>query len=286
MLILNQYRDCSTAGLRGLDLQLINQINRLVPGLLVNFSHLPVVCGTGAHPYLQACAVRALELAIGQAPGRTLICSSAYRSLAQQMVLWTHWKSKRCQITAAAIPGLSNHNGGLALDIKEPEVWRPILEKFGWDWLGSWDRWHFDFVGPGRRDIRALSIKAFQGLWNFNCSSDSQKIPQDGCWGPKTEQALLKTPISGFARVPTGTPPLMPIRTATPALLSLRQGNSGQAVRSLQETLRKHGYSLVVDGRFGPATATAVREFQLTQGLPSDGVVGIATQAALEKFHA
>lgn len=278
------YRDCSTAGIRGLDLQLINQINRLVPGLLGNFSHLPVSLGPGCHPYLQSPAVSALERAIAGRAGYKLHCNSAYRSLAQQFLLYCHFRDKRCQITAAAAPGLSNHNGALALDIKEPEVWRPILERFGWDWLGSWDRWHFDFVGPGRRDIRALSIKAFQCLWNFNCSN-SHRIPEDGRWGPKTEQALLKTPLAGFARVPGGeiAPSLlMPPAVAVSAFnQSLRQGNSGPAVRSLQQALVKRGYNLAADGQFGPRTVAAVRSFQLAQGLPADGVVGPATRVVL-----
>src|SRR4051794_15906110 len=62
----------------------------------------------------------------------------------------------------------------------------------------------------------------------------------------------------------------------------LRQGATGEAVRTLQGLLRTHGYpTLAVDGVFGPATAAAVRGFQAARGLEVDGVVGPRTWAAL-----
>ena len=47
----------------------------------------------------------------------------------------------------------------------------------------------------------------------------------------------------------------------------LTQGETGKAVRRLQERLVRHGYGVVVDGDFGPATAAAVRGFQADHGL-------------------
>ncbi len=64
----------------------------------------------------------------------------------------------------------------------------------------------------------------------------------------------------------------------------IRRGATGQAVRDLQARLNRDypRYSkLVVDGDFGPATDSVVREFQTRAGLVVDGIVGPATWNAL-----
>jgi predicted chitinase len=60
----------------------------------------------------------------------------------------------------------------------------------------------------------------------------------------------------------------------------LRQSNTGPNVRALQQRLSDLGYSLGVDGNFGPGTARAVIAFQQKNNLGSDGVVGPKTWAA------
>lgn len=53
------------------------------------------------------------------------------------------------------------------------------------------------------------------------------------------------------------------------------------SVREAQCRLNALGYGLTVDGSFGPATDSAVRDFQSKHALTVDGVVGTATWAAL-----
>ena len=63
---------------------------------------------------------------------------------------------------------------------------------------------------------------------------------------------------------------------------TLRRGNQGDEVADLQMLLNsKFGYDLEVDGNFGKATETAVKDFQKKHGLTADGVVGKKTWAAL-----
>ncbi len=55
----------------------------------------------------------------------------------------------------------------------------------------------------------------------------------------------------------------------------------GGAVERLQSWLNELGYSLNVDHDFGPATETAVKDFQSKKGLKADGIVGRNTWKAL-----
>ncbi len=60
-----------------------------------------------------------------------------------------------------------------------------------------------------------------------------------------------------------------------PALVILtQQGDSGAKVRAVQSQLNESGAGITVDGAFGPATATAVRNFQTSKGVSADGIVG------------
>jgi hypothetical protein len=61
----------------------------------------------------------------------------------------------------------------------------------------------------------------------------------------------------------------------------LRRGAKGPAVRAIQERLKDRGWSVKVDGSFGPATERVVRQFQENKRLRVDGIVGRATHAAL-----
>lgn len=71
-----------------------------------------------------------------------------------------------------------------------------------------------------------------------------------------------------------------------PAGLTLRQGDTGAAVRVLQQALHDSGaYGArglePVDGIYGAGTVTAVRNFQADKHLFIDGIAGVATRAAL-----
>lgn len=62
---------------------------------------------------------------------------------------------------------------------------------------------------------------------------------------------------------------------------TVRLGSTGTAVRELQQALVNKGYSLSVDGAFGPMTQNAVISFQRSVGIAADGVVGPVTWSKL-----
>jgi N-acetylmuramoyl-L-alanine amidase len=278
---ISEYRNCSTSGVKQLDLQLIAQIQKLAPGILVSFADLPVNLGAGCHPYLQAPAVAALEKAIALRGVRMTI-NSAYRTLAQQAILYAHQLNRRCGIRAAAAPGKSNHNTALAIDCEDAMGWRPYLERHEWDWIGSFDPMHFDYEGRGVVDMRHLSTLAFQKLWNLN--KRSAKLAEDGVWGAATQQALMQTLVTGFG-IADSISPSKATTTLPDAsrakIASLRYGDEGADVLALQTALKKQGMNVVCDGDFGKSTFAVVKLFQLQNGLVDDGVVGMATRKAL-----
>ncbi len=63
--------------------------------------------------------------------------------------------------------------------------------------------------------------------------------------------------------------------------LTFKTGCMGGGVRELQAGLNRLGFTLSVDGRFGPVTEEAVQTFQRAQDLEADGIVGPHTWNAL-----
>lgn len=62
---------------------------------------------------------------------------------------------------------------------------------------------------------------------------------------------------------------------------AFRIGDQGSDVAEIQGQLASLGYDVAADGDFGPATAEAVKSFQASQGIDSDGLVGPSTYSAL-----
>lgn len=120
-------------------------------------------------------------------------------------------------------------------------------------------------------------------------------VEVDGNFGPQTEtavrgfQSALGLGVDGIVGPITkrnlydaneGPGAGVDLRSSScPA--NIAQGQSGGCVATLQALLNGKGYSLAVDGDFGPLTLSAVRSFQQSAGLVVDGIVGPNTKAAL-----
>ncbi|MBD1924315.1 N-acetylmuramoyl-L-alanine amidase [Microcoleus sp. FACHB-831] len=276
--------DCKigTSAVNGLSEQIIAQMNLLVPNVLVSFEELDVKFnGSAVYAFLQPAATEAIERAISDR-GKTLLLNSAYRTVAQQYILRRQFEEGLCNIPAAALPGLSNHEGGLALDIEDADGWEPFLEKYGWNRLGrDFDPAHYDFVAAGRKDLGSIGVKAFQRLWNKNNPNDP--IAEDGDFGPATRTRLENSPVDGFEKAdsPQKLKNSSPEDSFEKANFSrvLRLTNpymEGDDVKELQKAL-----GIQADGVFGRNTQQAVKNFQNKAGLAVDGVVGPATRKAL-----
>ena len=103
-------------------------------------------------------------------------------------------------------------------------------------------------------------------------------IDADGIWGPQTQARVedFQTDNGLTEDVVAGT------ETLEALVIQVSQGKTGLEVRAAQYLLKnKFGYNIAVDGIFGPDTATAVKSFQTSKGLASDGIVGPNTWKAL-----
>ncbi|MFC4638219.1 N-acetylmuramoyl-L-alanine amidase [Deinococcus hohokamensis] len=108
--------------------------------------------------------------------------------------------------------------------------------------------------------------------------AQGQSLTADGTYGTGTANAVSAFQ-SSVGLTPDG---LIGSATWERLIRTVRQGDSGAAVQAAQGQLAARGYSVAVDGVFGPGTDSAVRSFQSSKGLTTDGVVGPNTWHALE----
>jgi N-acetylmuramoyl-L-alanine amidase len=267
MALIKDVTDCSTFSVRGLDIQLIYQMNKISPGLLVRIDDLNVSLGGSVHPWMQAPAKQQLAKALA-ARGQKMVINSAYRTIAGQMLLRTHYRNGRCGISAAAPPGKSNHNNASAIDVEDADGWRSSLEANGWQWIGSFDPVHFDCVDSNVKTIHQIAVQAFQQIWNSRRPNDP--VAGDGDFGPVTASRLRYSPAEGFSGLDI------------PRVLKLTEPlQLGNDIEALQNALRKIGIQVEVNKVFGPDTDRAVRQLQTDRQLVVDGVVGSKTRQIL-----
>jgi peptidoglycan hydrolase-like protein with peptidoglycan-binding domain len=123
------------------------------------------------------------------------------------------------------------------------------------------------------------------------------------------EEGIRPTETLQLVSTPTGTPtsntitvaetvtspPILAPTHTSPAQISeptetpyvipgwplFRKGDTGPEVYAIQHLLRSHGYDLAADGLFGTETRQQVLNFQLANGLSTDGIVGPQTWTAL-----
>jgi len=189
---------CSTAVVLGLSKQIADEIACENPLLLKRFTPTTTLqlTSNAVLPYLASAAKTALE---SVAATRTVQINSAFRTVAQQYLLYRWNLAGRCGITAAASPGRSNHETGRALDVQNYSSLISAMSAKGWSHSVPGDPVHFDHLGSP--DSRSKDVVAFQRLWNRNNPND--KIAEDGAYGPATESRLRQSPATGFALGPS-----------------------------------------------------------------------------------
>ena len=184
---------CSTAVVIGLSKQIADEIGCMSPASLQKFAPTAnlVFSSSAVLPYLGGPAKAAIQR-VGA--NYSLQINSAFRTVAQQYLLYRWYQQGRCGITAAATPGRSNHQSGRAVDISNYSSRISAMSAQGWAHDVPGDPVHFDHLASP--DIRGMDVKAFQRLWNRNNPTD--KISEDGAYGPQSEARLKQAPATGF----------------------------------------------------------------------------------------
>ena len=154
---------------------------------------------------------------------------------------------------------LSNHASGTAIDINAP---RHPLGASG------------TFSSTQRSHIRSI-LNACDGVvrWGGDYSGRKDEMHFEINVRPGDARlAALARRIGGGGGTPAPTPV---------AWTTVRRGATGFRTTAIQHLLRQRGYSLAVDGAFGPVTESRVISFQRSRSLAADGIVGPRTWTAL-----
>ncbi len=141
--ILGTQTGCSTGVALGLSLQIADKMTQMGHP----FSALDstwIHCSTPCVSRLQSSAASSL-VAAAKSKNDYMTLNSAWRSAAQQYLLY-EWGAKGiCGINLVATPGTSNHEGGEAVDVDSYSYWMTALNSHGFAHsYPSSDPVHFD----------------------------------------------------------------------------------------------------------------------------------------------
>jgi peptidoglycan hydrolase-like protein with peptidoglycan-binding domain len=107
------------------------------------------------------------------------------------------------------------------------------------------------------------------------------KLAADGIYGAKTTAAVVAFQRAHHLTVDG----VVGAKTWGALIVTVKLGSTGYAVRAVQDQLNyrstRYGFSVAVDGIFGPTTQLAVRAFQAAGRVAADGIVGPVTWQAL-----
>ena len=102
-------------------------------------------------------------------------------------------------------------------------------------------------------------------------------IAADGIFGSGTRTAV----IAFQGRKGLTKDGIVGAKTWAAAVVTVRSGSRGAAVKGVQTGLNAHGARLTVDGIAGSGTVAAIVSFQRSSGLTADGIAGAKTWNAL-----
>lgn len=195
---------CETAQIATLSRQIYNNTACNSASSWANISITGIdITGSGVaqFPFLQKAARDALVNCVTAkraTVGADMVINSAVRVSSQQHLLY-QWGNRNKCVGLVAVPGTSNHEAGLSVDVNNYQAWSASLQLYNFVPIGSSDPVHFDYTGtpninPGT--AKTNDVKSFQALWNLNNPTDA--IPVTGVYDAATGLRFDRSPASGF----------------------------------------------------------------------------------------
>jgi hypothetical protein len=123
---------------------------------------------------------------------------------------------------------------------------------------------------------RRICESAGPGAWTVYTTGAYRRYLARGATAAAAGGALVVVPVTRPAPA-THTSASTPGTTLSTALVYQVRTD----VLRVQNRLRQLGYPISADGRYGPRTRAAVRDYQAKHGLLADGIVGPRTWASL-----
>jgi len=125
-------------------------------------------------------------------------------------------------------------------------------------------------AGIGAAMIAVVALAAVVIAFTDSSPSGAQTVP------------LASVPVSTPALSRTTTPAASASQSVTAPTTTLKPGDTGAQVKTLQRELKALGYAIgAIDGSYGSQTSKAVSAFQTAHHLTADGIVGPQTLQAL-----
>ena len=179
--------------------------------------------------------------------------------------LYAAWVDAQSDLGGTAWPGTVLRRGDKGMEVRLVQFWLRLA-------ADNYRALHAIAVDGSFGAATVSAVQAFQSLFGLTA---------DGTVGRATWNKLKEVGLAVANRLVDAdiAPGQFTVTT--------REGSSGTAVRAVQYYLRRLAAyysdipSVTVDGRFGAATARAVRAWQARAGLPVDGVVGRLTWQSL-----
>lgn len=190
-------------------------------------------------------------------------------ALYNQLVTMCAYTCQQYGIPASQIFGhrdfLATDCPGDVLYAKLPQLRSDVAASLGGGTTRTWPT-----VSIGQTSERVRTIQ-------YLLRARGYLITVDGVFGSGTQSTVRSFQSSKGLSVEGIVGP----QTWEALVITVRNGSSGDGVRACQSQLKAHGYSITVDGAFGPATESALRSFQTSVGMAGDGICGPTTWSKL-----